>query len=112
RTVGIAREKRTGLAILFGDDMHRGFRPQIAEHPFHVTGHGHPARARRRIAYLQRRELNGRVSGHVHPQLGEDAVLVMLEHRVTESVPRDIRTPAACGQWRWRPEASGLLVAH
>jgi len=36
--VGVACEERTALRVDLGDDMHRGFRPQVSEDPLHVSG--------------------------------------------------------------------------
>ena len=48
-------------------------------------------RAPRRIADLERRKLDRRVARDVDPKLRADATFFVLEHRVAEAVPRDIR---------------------
>ena len=56
-------------------------------------------------------ELDRRVHRHVDPQLGDDAVLGVLEDAVAKAVADDVRRGAAGRQRRGRPELAGLLVA-
>ena len=53
--VGVAREERAAVGIDLGDHVHRRFRPQIAQHPFHIAGGGEPARSARLVSHLQHR---------------------------------------------------------
>ena len=64
------------------------------------------------VVDLQHREFHRCIGGHVHPQLGVDAVLVVLEDAVAESVTGDVGPGAAAGQRCRRPEVPGLLVAQ
>src|SRR5208282_193345 len=43
RIVGVPREQCAAVGVNFGDHVHRRFRPQVAENPFHVSGGGEPA---------------------------------------------------------------------
>ena len=109
--VGIAREDRAAGGVHFRDHVHRGFRPQVAQHPLHVAGGGEPAHAAGIVADLQHRELHRRVGGHVHPDLRADSALAVLEHAVAESVPAHVRLHAPARHGHGRPEVPGLLVA-
>ena len=112
RVVRIARKQRAAVRVDFGDHVHGRFRPQIAQHPFHVAGGGEPARPARLVAHFQHRELDRRIQGHVDPQLRADAALGVLEDAVAESVPADVRRRSAAGQRRGRPEMAALFVAQ
>ena len=91
RVVGVPREERSAAGVDLGDHVHRRFRPQISQHPFHVSRGGELARSAGLVSHFQHRELDRRVQGHVNPQLRADAVLRVLEDAVAESVPADVR---------------------
>ena len=92
--------------------MHGRFRPQISQHPFHVSRGGEPAGSAGLVSHFQHRELDRRVQGHVNPQLRADAALRVLEDAVAESVPADVRRRSAAGQRRGGPEVAALFVAE
>ena len=112
RVVWIPREQRAARGIDFGDHMHGRFRPQIAQHPFHIARRGEPARSARLVSHLEDRELDRCVQGHVNPQLRADAALRMLEDAVAESVAADVQVRSAPGQRRGGPEVAALFVTQ
>ena len=112
RMVGVAGKHRAAGRIDLGDHVHGRFGSQVPQHPFHVAGSGKPPRAPRRIAHLQDGELDRGVEGNVHRQLGDDAVLDVLEDAVAESVAAGVGPFAAPGQRRRRPEPSRRFVAQ
>jgi len=84
----------------FGDHVHARFGPQVAQHPFRISGSGEPAGSARDVTHSEHRELDCCVQGHVNPQLGADAALSVFEDTVAESVPSNVRRCPAAGQWR------------
>ena len=84
---------------------------QIAQHPFAIAGNGKPARSARDIAQFENGELHRRVHRHVNPQLGNDAVLGVLENRVTKSVPNDVSAGPASRPRRRRPDLASFFIA-
>ncbi len=65
--VGIARVDRAAGGIDFGGDVHRGLRPQIAQHPFHITGGRQTARTAGLVAQFEDGEFHRRVGGDINP---------------------------------------------
>jgi hypothetical protein len=57
--VWISREQGAAVRINIGDDVHGCFRPQIAQHPFHVPGGRESTRSAGCIAHLQHGEFDG-----------------------------------------------------
>ena len=108
--VRIAGQQRAGLRVHFGLQVQQAFGSQIPQHPFPIARDGQTARPAGEVAQFQDRELHRRVQGHIHGQLGGDAVLGVLEHGIAKPVADDIRRRAARGQRRRRPELSGLLI--
>jgi len=49
--IRIAGKQCAGRRIGFGDDVHGGFRAQIAQHPFDIAGSGQFAHRVRIVAY-------------------------------------------------------------
>ena len=109
--VGVAREERAADRVELGHHVHERFVAQFAQHQFPVAGDRQLARPAGAVGDLQPGELDRRVGGDVDAQLGDDAVLGVLEHAVAEAVAGDVRVLTAGRQRRGRPEAAGLLVA-
>ena len=109
---GIAGEQGPAAGILLGHDVHGIGVPPLAQNQLPVPGKRQSPGASRVVAQLHHRELDRRVDGHVGGQLREDAVLVMLEDAVAETVPAFIRRASTGGQRSRRPESAGLLVSN
>ena len=114
---GCARRARRCRRDL-GDDVRRGLRAQVAEHPFDVAGGGEPAAARAVVAQHQERELHRRVERDEHRQLA-------VRCRPRRARTRCSRSRGACGtaarlssrespgrQRGRRPDLAALLVAQ
>ena len=95
--VKIARQQRAGLEVHFGLHVEQSFVAQVAQHPFPVAGDGQAARAARDVAQFQNRELHRRIHRHINPQLGDDAVLGVLEHGVAKAMPNDVGVAPRAG---------------
>ena len=93
-------------------DIQKSLVPKLAQDPFPITSDGQAAGTARDVAQFQNRELDRRIHGDIDPQLGDDAVLEVLEHGVTKTVTNDIRCRATRGPGRWRPELARLLIAN
>ncbi len=91
RVISIAREQRAGVGVDAGFHVHRSSGPQIAQHPFDVTGDREPACAARAIGKLKDCELDRRVDRHVDAQFGFDSVFQVLEHAVAKAVAGHVR---------------------
>ena len=110
--VGVAREQRPARRIDLGDDVGRGFRAQVAEHPLDVPGGRQAPRAAGSIAHLEHRELDRVLDIHVDPELGMDAAGGVLEHAVAESMAGPVGHRTARREGRRRPEVAAFLVAQ
>ena len=93
--VGVAREQCSARRVDLGDDVRRGFRAQVAEHPLDESGGRQAPRAAGSIAHLEDRELDRVVDVHVDPELGMDAAGGVLEDAVPESVAGPVRHRSA-----------------
>ena len=51
--IRVARVERAAVRIDFGAHVHGRFRPQVAQHPFHVARGGQPARPAGGVAHLE-----------------------------------------------------------
>ncbi len=114
---GIPREERSGLGVDLGDDVHGRLRPQISDHPFHVSGDGEPAGPARFVPHLHHHELDRRIQGHVDPELRADPALRVLEDAVAESVSADVNPgcrgrAAASGTRNGRSPRPGCRKPH
>ena len=69
--VWVAREERAARRVNFGDHVHARFRPQVAQHPFRISGSREPAGSARHVAHFEYRKLDRCIHGHINPQLGE-----------------------------------------
>src|SRR3990172_2419145 len=112
RVVGVPGKERTAVGINFSDYMHCCFRPQVSKNPFRVSCGGETARPAGLVSYLQHRELNRCIYGHINPQLGADAALRVLEDTVAKSVPGYIMHRPAAGKRRGGPEMAALFIAE
>src|SRR5439155_21902696 len=58
------------------------------------------------------RELHWHIHRHVNPQLGNDAMLSVLENGVTKTVPNDISAGAAGRPRGGRPDLAGFFIPN
>ena len=84
--VGVSREQCPARRVDLGDDVGRGFRAQVAEHPLDESGGRQAPRAAGSVAHLEDREFDRILDIHVDPELGMDAAGGVLEDAVAESV--------------------------
>ncbi len=112
RAVGVPREQRAAGGVDFSDGVHQRFRPQIPQHPLHVSGGGEPPGSTRHVSELERGELDRGVQGDVNPHLRADAGLGMFKHAVAEAMPRQIRSCSAARQRSRRPVVAALFVTE
>ena len=110
--VGVSREQRAARGVDLGDDVGRGLRAQVAEHPLDESGGRQAPRAAGSIAHLEHRELDRILDVHVDPELGVDAAGGVLEDAVAESVAGPVRHRTARREGRRRPEVAAFLVAQ
>ncbi len=93
--VRVAGEQRAADRVDLGHHVHQRFVAQLAQHQFPVAGHRQLTRPAGAVGDLEANELDRRVGGDVEAQLGDDAVLGILEDAVAEAVAGDIRVLAA-----------------
>ena len=111
--VAVAREQRAGARVFLGHDVHRRARGRTSPSTHSTYAVTPILRAiAGDVAHRHGRHLDAGIARDVHAQRGGEAVLLVLEDRVAEAVPRDVAGAPPCGQRRRRPVPAGVLVAH
>ncbi len=109
--VGVVGEDGAADGVQLGHHLHERLVAHIAQHPFPPAGDRElpcPAGA---VGDLEAGELDRRIGGDVEAELGDDAVLGVLEKGVPEAVAGDVGILPAGRQRRGGPEAAVFLVA-